>query len=58
MPKSGTPRLAIFGAGPIGLEAALYARQAATSFHRLRTRPCWRVPAPLGSMSASSRPSG
>src|SRR5437764_1946827 len=25
MPKNGTPRLAILGAGPIGLEAALYA---------------------------------
>jgi len=26
MAKAGTPRIAVLGAGPIGLEAALYAR--------------------------------
>src|SRR5687767_14535437 len=32
MPKPDSPRIAILGAGPIGLEAALYARQLKLPF--------------------------
>ena len=46
--RSPPPRVAVLGAGPVGLEAALAAKAAGLRRHRLRARPRRRTPPALG----------
>ena len=48
MSRTAPPRIAVLGAGPVGLEAALYAASLEPAGHRLRARPGRRAPPPVG----------
>ena len=48
MARTGPPRIAVLGAGPVGLEAALYAVSLEPAGHGLRARPGRRQPPPVG----------